>query len=872
MRSVEFEESIHILHIDDNENDLYLFKRKLIELDHSLVIDWVNSAEEALEKLESGKWDCLLVDYEMPGGMNGLELLKVLRDQGNAIPFIYLTGQGNEQIATEAFRFGASDYFTKNFDFAYFHRIVNSIRQHVRSYHKAEEQREAEKLMRELNFERERILSNVNDVIWSAELDDNHRMSRFIYMSPAMGKITGYSNTEFYDNPNLLPSIIHPDDLPEFIEVDKNVAKGKSSITEFRLKKKDEKYLWVRVKIFPEVDKNGEIHRMHGISSDINAQKEAEIARKASEQNYQSLFNIVPLMIIISTAKEGIFREVNDAVSSLTGYTKDEMIGKSSLELGIWADPSERGMVVDEILRKGYAKGLKMHLQLKNGQKVDVMADAIPITYNNEKCFMMIVSSLQMKDDKIDEYRRSEDRYRFLLMNTKEPVLVVDDTGKIFDANPSAAKMLMYDRLDLVNKNVSEIIPSSQAEIVKTIFNNLSKNPAKISFKRKDEKIIESTVKKSTYNAQGISFMQMIIDGHQDEEISDLESTKSIYETLLDEILGNSPDIVYIKDSSGKLKAANEKFAKMMNVAKDDITKKSPEEFLPSNINSKFQQSFRKRDNPDNPIFFIVNLGEKSEEHTYHFVEFPIQKKHGDETLWCGIGREMTDFQKPDEKIRRINAELDEFVNKVSHDLKAPIRNVIGYIEMALEKGDMEGEYIKKAMDQCAKLQIFISKLLELSKAGRVIGNFQKFDSNLLVLEVFDLFKNQHTDIELLLEGEFPELYADRTAILEVFQNLIMNAIEHSDKSKSSSFVKVYSKNEENEIVFTVEDNGMGMSKQLLDGILLLDYNLNQTGFHILGFGLPISRKIINAHGGRLWIESIPGEGSRFHFSIPKNI
>jgi PAS domain S-box-containing protein len=363
--------------------------------------------------------------------------------------------------------------------------------------------------------------------------------------------------------------------------------------------------------------------------------------------------------------------------------------------------------------------------------------------------------------------------------------------------------------------------------------------------------------------------VQIIIDHLRDDSAPGSVSTKSIYKSLSNGILRNSPDIVYIKTGSGKLKAINEKLAKLLNLTPEDLAEKSQEDILPQNISAKFKQSAKRAAKTNNPAFFVTNLGEPPNEQAFHILEFPLQKMDGDEALWCGIGREITDIITQDDKVRRINAELDEFVHKVSHDLKAPIRNVIAYIEMAEDKGPKSEEYLKKAMNQCIKLQLFIGKLLELSKAGRTVGNFNRFDSNLLVVEVFDLFRNQYPGIELKIDGELPEMFADRISIMEVFQNLILNALENSDKSKLTSYVKISSNVTDGEIVFIVEDNGIGINKLYLDNIQHSSYNLYEKELQLHGFGLSISRRIIEAHGGRLWAESTEKEGSRFYFSIP---
>ena len=1038
------EEFIHILHVDDNENDLYIFKHKLNEMDPTLSIEWAKSAEEALKKLDEGKFDCLLADHEMPGGMNGLKLLETLKKKGINVPFIYLTGQGNEQIAAEAFRLGACDYYSKNFGFAYFHRIVNSIKQNVRSYRKALEQTKAEEIMKQLNKERERILSNMNEIIWSMEIDQSaSKPARYTYISPAIEKVTGFSTKEFLNNPGFLKSRVHPDDIYGFSKAQAEIMMGKPSSIECRFKRKDEKYFWTKAIIFPEIDETGKIHRIQGITSDINAQKEAEFSRQASEQKYHTLFNMAPFIITITSLKDGKILEVNDTMLTTTGYTRAELIGKSTLDLNLWVDPSDRKRMVDDVRKMGFTRGLKTRIQLKNGQTIDVTLDALHLTFEGEDCMMMLVRTAHVSEEAYDEFQQSENRYRFVFSNTIDPILVFDDTGKVLDANHSAARLLGWGRFDLLESSIDKLIDGNTANQLDKIIKAQDDENLVIGFKRKNGEIFRAGIRSSVFQAEGVSYIQVMVDqadtagdfisfrqrinryldalktAHDSffrenpeeeagkileaigeaalasaviwisstkgkksksgfEEKSRWNSTKEgksdfsaeeiftglfspsmpqwaeniakgtiissfvstcsseerrllkdtglggfaaapimsdrhegfivlawknqktslipyetifiksivdgfgnaldakkkedgfdISERMLEGFFKISPDIIYVRTESGLFKTVNERFASLLDMEPEKIIDKPLKDVLPSNICERFEQNSKKVIETDAPAQFIINLNEHSVERVFHIMEFPFYKSSGGETMLAGAGREITDFFTQDDKVRRINAELDEFVHKVSHDLKAPIRNVIAYIEMAEDKGPEGKEYLKKAMNQCTKLQVFIGKLLELSKAGRTVGNFHNFDSNLLVVEVFDLFRNQYSGIELKIAEELPEVFADRTSIMEVFQNLILNALENSDKSKPAPYIKVSSNVANKEIVFIVEDNGIGINKLYLDKIQSSSYNLYEKELQLHGFGLSISRRIIEAHGGRLWAESTEKEGSRFYFSIP---
>jgi PAS domain S-box-containing protein len=117
---------LRILHVDDNESDQELIGLNLRRVLKDHVLDKAESCDQALKRLSSEEYDCLLCDYQMPG-MTGLELLKLLRSGGDETPFIFLTGQGNEEIAAEALRSGADDYFTKDLGFAHYHQDERRI-------------------------------------------------------------------------------------------------------------------------------------------------------------------------------------------------------------------------------------------------------------------------------------------------------------------------------------------------------------------------------------------------------------------------------------------------------------------------------------------------------------------------------------------------------------------------------------------------------------------------------------------------------------------------------------------------------------------------------------------------------------------------
>ncbi len=159
-------EKLHLLIVDDDEEVSEFMKLRLGRDAKHFVIDCAYTAEDCLKYLQENKVDCVLCDYQMPS-MDGMEMLLYAREKGLDAPFIFVTGQGSEEIAREAFKNGAFDYFTKEIGFAHFARIINSIEQAVRQKHAEKARADAEEAMKKLERQRSDLFAMVSHDIKS---------------------------------------------------------------------------------------------------------------------------------------------------------------------------------------------------------------------------------------------------------------------------------------------------------------------------------------------------------------------------------------------------------------------------------------------------------------------------------------------------------------------------------------------------------------------------------------------------------------------------------------------------------------------------------------------------------------------------------
>lgn len=227
------------------------------------------------------------------------------------------------------------------------------------------------------------------------------------------------------------------------------------------------------------------------------------------------------------------------------------------------------------------------------------------------------------------------------------------------------------------------------------------------------------------------------------------------------------------------------------------------------------------------------------------------------------------------EQLSDKNAELEQFAYTVSHDLKTPLVTVKGFVGM-LQKDLQDGcherierdlEFIASATDTMAQL---LEDLLELSRVGRVVNESETVDLTPLFRQVaanMELQIRRH-GTSLSVQEHMPSVYVDRQRLTEVVQNLLENALKFS-RDSSAPEIRISASEQGGRVVVSVEDNGIGIEAQYREQVFGLFNRLNQS-YEGTGIGLALVKRIIEVHGGSVWVESEGrGRGACFRFSLP---
>ncbi len=350
-----------------------------------------------------------------------------------------------------------------------------------------------------------------------------------------------------------------------------------------------------------------------------------------------------------------------------------------------------------------------------------------------------------------------------------------------------------------------------------------------------------------------------------------------------------SLDLFCVAGVDGYFKRLNPAWTKVLGFTADELTARPYADFVhPADRAATASEARKLADGVD--VTFRNRYLRKN--GSYVWLEWICKAPDGQSDLICGVARDITERMTFEEKLQKLNAELEmsvretEAVNKeleafsysVSHDLRAPLRAVDGFSKILLEdqitRLDDEGRRILNVIrENTEHMGRLIDDLLEFSRTGRKPLQFTPIDMNALVKSEVEQVRAADADRDLQIKvGELPPAHGDQVLLRSVWSNLLSNAVKYT-RPRDTARIEVSAELKNGEIIYSIRDNGVGFDMKYAHKLYEVFQRLHgNTEFEGTGVGLALVRRIVHRHGGRTWAEGLPDHGASFHFSLPRDM
>jgi len=344
-------------------------------------------------------------------------------------------------------------------------------------------------------------------------------------------------------------------------------------------------------------------------------------------------------------------------------------------------------------------------------------------------------------------------------------------------------------------------------------------------------------------------------------------------------VASKTDSAVIITDSAFRINWSNDAFSRLTGYTATEVAGRTPGDFLYTESTDQDLVNYMNRRLTTGKTFSgeLEEMRKNGQTFWAQFTATPIKNDDGSIKEYIFLQNDITQRKQSEEKIKTYlrdleitNKELDEFAYIVSHDLKAPLHAISNLTEWIEE--DMQGKFSEDTSanfniikSRVSRMEDLINGLLAFARANHKKGEKTSVDLNNYIQEIIELCPIPE-NCTIAFPASLPVLFGDKIKFQQIFINLISNAIKYNDKTEVN--ITISAEEKENEWVISVKDNGPGIDPRFHDKVFVIFQTLNpRDTVESTGVGLAIVKKIIEEEGGKIWIETVTGQGADFRFT-----
>ena len=595
-------------------------------------------------------------------------------------------------------------------------------------------------------------------------------------------------------------------------------------------------------------------------------------ASSPTDEWFRLIVEAVPNAIII-VDRDRTITLVNCATEALFGYERTELMGQvveTLIPARFRADhPDDVAQFLADPQTRPMGVGRDLFGRRKDGSEMPIEIGLNPIETPDGPCTLASIIDLSDRKRAIE----TEQRMAALVESANDAIVTKDLTGIIRSWNPGAERLLGYPADDIIGESVTRLLPEDrqgeETMLLERIRNGQRVSNFESVRRRRDGSLVEvsltiSPVRDLRGRVVGASKI-----------IRDISERKQ-FETRFRLVVEAAPSAMIMADKSGVITLVNRRSEDLFGYRREQLIGMSIQALIPERFRERhrghvagfFASATARPMGAGGELFGLRNDGT---EVPIEIGLNPIDTSDGLFTLASII--DITERKRYQDELRRSNVELEQFAHVASHDLQEPLRMVASYTELLGERyGDQLDEraqkYIHYAVDGARRMQRLVADLLTYSRVGLQGKPLVPVNAAPVIDGVLTLLEGAIRDAGAVIEvGPLPVVLADEGQLHQLLQNLIGNAIKF--RGDAPPHIVVEATRHNTCWRFFVRDNGIGIDMRHADRVFEMFQRLHERGrYDGSGIGLSVAKRILERHGGAIWLESEPGRGTTVHFTL----